>query len=265
MTESEMLDRVISCTLATKAIGRLYISDNSPRPYPGGKFKDPRVRYIFNGANLGYGAGNNVALRRAMEAGVKYHVVINPDIFFEPGQLEALMAFMDENPDVGHAMPKVLYPDGSLQYLCKMLPTPMDLFLRRFWPNKKAVARHDERYELRFSGYDSIMDIPYLSGSFMFLRLKAVEQVGFFDENIFLHLEDLDLTRRIQRAGWRTTFYPGATVFHEFQKGSHTSFKLMLVTIKSAIYYFNKYGWFFDKERREINELLARTYGPDLS
>lgn len=259
-TEREMLDRVMGSVLATPAVERLFISDNSPQPYPQGAFTDPRVEYVFNNANLGYGSGHNVAIRKAMAAGARYHAVINPDIFFEPGALEALLAFMEDNPRVGQAMPKVLYPDGSLQYLCKMLPTPLDLFVRRFWPDRQAVARHDARFELHASGYDRVMDIPYLSGSFMFLRLAALEDSGLFDENIFLHLEDLDLTRRIGQAGWRTVFFPGARVYHEFQKGSHTSFKIMLITIRSAIYYFNKHGWLFDKQRREVNRRLFDTY-----
>ena len=67
----------------------------------------------------------------------KYHIVVNPDIYFEEGTIESLTEYMDNNPDVGQIMPKVFYPNGELQYLCKLLPTPSDLIFRRFLPKTK--------------------------------------------------------------------------------------------------------------------------------
>ena len=99
------------------------------------------------------------------------------------------------------------------------------------------------------------MNIPILSGCFMFLRTEALEKVGLFDEQFFMYMEDFDLNRRIHRA-YKTVFFPEAVVVHEYQKASYKNIKLLKAHIKSAIYYFNKYGWFFDKERKIIN---ART------
>ena len=73
---------------------------------------------------------------------------------------------MEKNPDVGLVMPKVLYPNGEIQYLCKLLPTPIDLFGRRFLnfgPFKNYIEKRNENCELRFTGYNKIMEIPYLS------------------------------------------------------------------------------------------------------
>jgi len=100
--------------------------------------------------------------------------------------------------------------------------------------------------------------VPYMSGCFMFLRISAIEKVGLYDENIFMYGEETDLCRRLISGAYKTVFYPDSEIIHEFQKGSHKSFKLTWIGIKSAVYYFNKWGWLFDKERKEINAKTLR-------
>jgi GT2 family glycosyltransferase len=96
--------------------------------------------------------------------------------------------------------------------------------------------------------------VPYLSGCFMFLRIDALKKTGIFDENIFMYGEETDLCRRLIKNNFKTIFYPKVKITHEFAKGSHKSFRLTWIGIKSAIYYFNKWGWFFDAERVRINK-----------
>jgi GT2 family glycosyltransferase len=231
-----------------------FIIDNSPTDILKYGCNVPNSTYIFNNANIGFGAAHNIAIRKAIEIGSTYHLVINPDVYFYAGMLEKIIEFMEQNQDIGNLMPKVLYPDGSIQYLCKLLPTPYDWIGRRFSPFKKMVEKRNEKFELRFTGYNKIMDVPYLSGCFMFLNLNIIKQVGLFDTNIFMYGEETDLCRRIIKAGYRTVFYPEAFIYHEFQKGSHKSWRLTWIGIKSSIYYFNKWGWFFDRERKMINK-----------
>ena len=97
------------------------------------------------------------------------------------------------------------------------------------------------------------MNVPVLSGCFMFLRTSALKDVGLFDENIFMYLEDTDLSRRIHTK-YKTIFYPKVQITHEYAKESNKSKKLLKYHIQSAIYYFNKWGWVFDKQRDEINQ-----------
>lgn len=86
-----------------------------------------RITYIYSD-NLGFGSGHNVAINRAMDLGCDYHIIINPDIYWDENVIEKLTQFMNENRDCGLVMPKILYPNGEVQYLCKLLPTPLDLF-----------------------------------------------------------------------------------------------------------------------------------------
>ncbi|WP_311320472.1 glycosyltransferase family 2 protein [Capnocytophaga sputigena] len=255
-TDLTPLKKVIDSYFACKSEAlQLFLVDNSPTDvlksvvtmYP-----DKEIYYIFNNENMGYGKAHNIAIKKSMEQGLSYHIVLNPDIVIQEGALEKLTFYMNEHPEVGNIMPKIIYPNGQLQYLCKLLPSPIDLIFRRFIPFKKWRDKINQKYELHSFRYDKKINIPNLSGCFMFLRTKALEKVGLFDENIFMYLEDIDLNRRIHRA-YKTIFFPEAVVVHEYQKASYKNIKLLKAHIKSAIYYFNKYGWFFDKERRIIN------------
>jgi len=163
---------------------------------------------------------------------------------------------MENNPDIGLTMPKVLYPDGSLQYLCRLLPNPCDLFLCKF--RVPLLSRYrNSIYELRFADYERIQDIPYLSGCFMFIRSDAFGKAGFFDEKFFMYFEDIDLCRRIKRY-YRTVYYPAVSIYHGYEKGSSKDPRLLKEIFYSGMKYFNKWGWFIDKERKEINRRVLQ-------
>jgi GT2 family glycosyltransferase len=248
-----MLQHTIKSFLDSTKDSHLFLIDNSPGEEARNPIEDERVTYIFNNKNLGFGAGHNIALHQIINSS-KYHLVLNPDVYFDENVIGNLYNFMEANKEIGLTMPKVLYPDGRLQPLCKLLPSPYTLILRRFFNfNKKLLERQNHAYELHFSGYSKIMDVPFLSGCFMFLRVEALRGIGVFDERIFLYTEDLDLSRRIHQK-FRTVFFPHATIYHHHQRGSYNSPRLLLHNIQSAIKYFNKWGWFNDKERELINQ-----------
>lgn len=250
-TTHKDLVRLIEC-VETSAIDQLYIIDNSSndelreliRAFSG-------IHYIHS-LNLGYGSGHNIAIKKSIEDGAKYHVVLNPDIFWNGDVIEALASYMDNNNDVGLVMPKILYPSGDTQYLCKLLPSPMDLIGRRFIPFKSYQVRHDYSYELHWTNYDKIMEVPSLSGCFMFMRCSVLKQTGGFDERYFMYAEDLDLCRRIGDIS-RTMYYPEVSVVHEYEKGSYKNKKLLKYHICSVVKYFNKWGWFYDPKRKKRN------------
>ncbi len=260
----KQVENAIKSVLASRLDLRFYLVDNSQEDHLKSLKKlDNRIEYIFNNANLGFGKAHNIVLNKTLEEGTPYHLVLNPDIYFGEGVLEELYEFMECNKDVGLVMPKVLYPNGDIQYLCKLLPTPFDLFARRFLnfpPFQKYSDRRNEVYELRFTGYDKVMEVPYLSGCFMFLRTSTLKSVGLFDERFFMYLEDTDLSRRINKVS-KTVFYPHVFIYHEYRKGSYKNKKLLKYHITSAIKYFNKWGWFLDKERDTINKITLEKLG----
>ncbi len=243
-------------------IHKIYLVDNSElqadetvlQPVP-----IEKVEYVFTGENIGYGRGHNIALRESVYDGIKYHLVLNSDIVLRAEDIETLCAFMEVQPLVGQLMPHVVYPRGETQYLCKLLPTPFDVFARRFLPNL-LTKRRNARYELRASGYDRPMNVPYLSGCFMLLRTEAALKARLFDERYFMYPEDIDLTRTIHR-DYLTLYYPAVTIVHNHKKGSYHSMRLLWVHIVNMCRYFNKWGWFCDKERTAFNRQVLNELG----
>jgi GT2 family glycosyltransferase len=112
---------------------------------------------------------------------------------------------------------------------------------------------------MRASGYNKIMNVPYLSGCFMFLRTEALKDVGLFDERFFMYPEDIDLTRRIH-GKFRTVFFPEVSIIHHHAQSSYLNFRMLLIHIENMIKYFNKWGWIFDKERKKINREMESQF-----
>ena len=246
------LKEAIQSVLSTDLDVRLFLIDNSDTNKLKILADDPRISYIFNGDNLGYGTAHNIGLKRSIDMGIKYHVVMNPDVSFVPGTLEKLAEFMEERSEIGAVMPKVYYKNDDLQRLCKLLPTPFDLIGRRFLAKTSWAIRQNEKYELQHFKYNAVLNTPCLSGCFMFLRVGTLEKVGVFDERFFMYMEDYDLSRRINEHQ-RTVFYPSAEIIHTYNKGSYHQSRLLLYHIVSAVKYFNKWGWLRDKDRDRLN------------
>ncbi|MDR1898329.1 MAG: glycosyltransferase family 2 protein [Prevotellaceae bacterium] len=253
----EDLHTVINCT-SNSNVKFIYIIDNSPtdklREFASGL--SSKIIYMHGQGNVGYGAAHNIAIKESIKQGAKYHLVLNPDIAFEKGTIEKLVKFMNNHQDIGLVMPKVLYPNGDIQYLCKLLPTPADLIFRRFLFFMPRAKKREKIYELQDIDYSQVhFGVPSLSGCFMLLRADVLKKIGIFDDRYFMYLEDYDLCRRIHAVS-QTAFYPIVSVIHHYEKGSYSNFRLLFFHICSAIKYFNKWGWFFDKGRGYLNNQI---------
>lgn len=244
--------------LKAQCVRKIFLIDNSPMESNELSAFGGKVSYRWQqGNNLGYGRGHNIAIRESVYYNTPFHLVMNADVSIAASDLDRLYHFISHHNEVGQLMPKVVYPDGELQYLCKLLPAPLDVLLRRFLP-KNWVKKRNERYELRFTGYDKIMNVPYLSGCFMLLRTEAVLKARLFDERYFMYPEDIDLTRTIHR-DYLTLFFPDVTVVHDHARESYHSWHMTWVHMVNMCRYFNKWGWWFDKERRVMNRLTLKS------
>ena len=243
--------------LQSNYVHRVFWIDNSPFPQSPESL-DSRIEYRHNPYNMGYGAAHNIAIRESIYDDIPFHLVINPDIILTQEALDGMLQFMVQHPEVGSLMPKVLYPNGEIQRLCKLLPSPMDVFGRRFLPSSW-MRRRNQIYEMHASGYNRLMNVPYLSGCFMLLRTQAVQKARLFDERFFMYPEDMDLTRRIHR-DYLTVFFPHATIIHNHERASYKSLKMLWIHVVNMCRYFNKWGWFCDKERTLFNQTAIREY-----
>jgi len=254
-----LLEKTIKSFLNQKTNVKIYIIDNSPTDdLQVLKNLGNNIEYHFMNSNLGFGAAHNVAIKKAISENAKYHFIVNPDIYFVEDVINIMVEFMKENSDIGMMMPEILNVNGSVQYLPKLLPSPISVLLRKFKKPKSKYEKFINNYEMRFAPRDKVYNAPVLSGCFTLLNLKAVDIVGYYDDSFFMYFEDWDLSRRMH-AKYKTLYFPKTSIYHEYESGANKNFKLFKIFISSAINYFNKWGWFYDKERSKINsEILSQ-------
>lgn len=207
----------------------------------------PEVRYVAMDANRGFGAAMNAGMQ---EARGKYVLVFNPDIIVSPGALESLHAFMETHPDVGIVGPRLQNPDGTLQHSCYRFHEPMTPVYRRTplgrLPAGKAAI---DRFLMADSDHRAIADVDWVMGSAMFTRRSALDEVGTFDDAIFMYFEDTDLCRRFWEKGYRVVYNPEVSMVHYHRRASGDGGLLRQLFsrmtrhhIRSALYYFRKHS-----------------------
>ncbi|MFQ5355852.1 MAG: glycosyltransferase family 2 protein [Mariprofundaceae bacterium] len=239
------LEETVNSLLTADINIHLSIIDNASEPDYINRLKHKFPEYIIeSGANRGYSFGHNIGIRNAPAS--QYYLVLNPDVIIHQGTLEKITDFLDAHSDIGLTSPKILSPDGNIQHLNKRLPSVQDLFLRRFLPpflqQLESVRKRMQRYVMLDCGYDESYTVPYMSGCFMLFRRSILDKIGAFDEGFFMYLEDADITHRTNKIS-RAVYFPDATITHHWSRGSHRSWKLGWITVKSAFYFFNKWGW----------------------
>jgi len=174
----------------------------------------PQLVILENAENLGFAKGNNVAL--PLTEG-EHILFLNPDCVIEPDTIARMTSLMERIPEAGMAGCLVRNLDGSEQAGCRRaVPTPYrtsvrTLGLDRLFPNN---PRFQSFVLTNMPLPDGPVDIEALSGAFMFVRRKALEDVGPLDEGYFMHCEDLDWCMRFREKGWRIVFDPTHGVTH---------------------------------------------------
>ncbi len=173
----------------------------------------PEVTLIKNRTNFGYSYANNQAIVRSRG---RYILVLNPDTIVTQGALNEMINFMDTHPDAGVGGAKMLNLNGSIQYSCRRFPTIFFVFFGRqsvilkFLPQNKI----SERYLMMEEDYTKNLEVDWVFGASMILRRKALEEVGIFDEDYFIFVEDTDLCYRMKKKGWKVYFIADAVIFH---------------------------------------------------
>lgn len=202
----------------------------------------PEIDILINEKVTGYGGNHNLNLERCNS---EYFAIMNSDMLVRPGTFSRMIGFLEANAGVGLIAPKVLNEDGTIQYLNKRYPAVFDLFLRKFCPARlqRFFKKRMDSYEMKDIDYNSISEVPLLSGSFMLGRTEQLRRLKGFDEHFFLYFEDYDLCRRFQKEGMKMVFFPEAEVVHFWERSAHKSWKFAAMFINSAIKYFNRWGW----------------------
>jgi N-acetylglucosaminyl-diphospho-decaprenol L-rhamnosyltransferase len=182
----------------------------------------PDVYLIDNDENVGYPAANNQGLKclgfdtATIASAPDYALLLNPDTEMQPDVLRKVIAYANDNAQIGVLGPKLVRLDGSLDMACRRsFPTPAVSFYRLIGLSKLFPKHHlFGKYNLTFLDENEIADVDSVVGAFMLVRRQAIQQVGLLDEAFFMYGEDLDWAYRIKAIGYRVVYYPEVTVLH---------------------------------------------------
>ncbi len=183
------------------------------------KEKFPHIHLIANKENLGFSKANNQAIRLAQG---DYLLLLNPDTVVENDTFHKIIDFMETHSDVGGLGVKMI--DGKGNFLPESkrgLPTPEVAFykifgLSKIFPNSKRFGK----YHLSYLDNNQIHEIEILAGAFMLIRKSVLDKIGYLDEDFFMYGEDIDLSYRIIKAGYKNIYFPETRIIH--YKGEST-------------------------------------------
>jgi len=203
--------------------------------------KFPEVIIIENKENLGFSKANNQAMLLAKG---EYVLLLNPDTVVEDDTFTKVIQFMDSHPEAGGLGVKMI--DGKGKFLPESkrgLPTPTVAFykvfgLSRLFPKSKIFAK----YHLGYLDKDQVHSIDILAGAFMLIRKETLDKTGYLDETFFMYGEDIDLSYRILKAGYKNYYFPETRIIH--YKGESTkksSINYVLVFYNAMIIFAKKH------------------------
>ncbi len=175
--------------------------------------KFPEVIYLYNKENVGFAKANNQGI--AIAKG-KYVLLLNPDTIVEEDTFEKCLRFMETHEDAGAVGVKML--DGKGNFLPESkrgFPSPRVAFykafgLARLFPTSKIFGG----YHLGYLSENETHEVDVLAGAFMFIRKTALDKAGWLDESFFMYGEDIDLSYRIVKAGFKNYYFPDTRIIH---------------------------------------------------
>jgi GT2 family glycosyltransferase len=218
------------------------------------KQKFPQVKLIENSSNTGFAVANNQAIKKARG---KYILLLNPDTVVQEDTFEKTLAFMESHSNVGGLGIKML--DGKGNFLPESkrgLPTPLVAFYKIFGLSK--VFPHSKRfgqYHLTYLDKNKNHEVAVLSGAFMLMRKELLDKIGLLDETFFMYGEDIDLSYRITKAGYKNYYFADSSIIH--YKGESTkksSVNYVIVFYKAMSIFAKKH--FSQSNARAFNFLI---------
>jgi GT2 family glycosyltransferase/lipopolysaccharide/colanic/teichoic acid biosynthesis glycosyltransferase len=203
--------------------------------------KFPDVIVIANTDNKGFSTANNQGIKISKG---EYILLLNPDTVVQEDTFEKTIRFMDEHPDAGALGVKMI--DGKGNFLPESkrgLPTPIVAFYKTFglsslFPKSKIF----NRYHLGYLNEDEIHEVDVLAGAFMLLRKTVLDKIGLLDEDFFMYGEDIDLSYRVSKAGYKNYYFPETRIIH--YKGESTrkgSLNYVLIFYQAMIIFAQKH------------------------
>ena len=191
----------------------------------------PWVHLINNKENLGFSKANNIAIRHSEG---EYVLLLNPDTVVAEGTLRGVVEFMDQHPEAGGAGVRMHNADGTLAPESRRaVPTPMVA--------ARKMLGFTKRYYMSYLSWNEPGQIEVISGAFMLLRRKAIDQVGMLDEDFFMYGEDIDLSYRLLKGGWQNWYLPLDIIHYKGQSTQKSDFRYVHVFYQAMLIFFRKH------------------------
>jgi GT2 family glycosyltransferase len=214
----------------------------------------PEVRLIENTRNLGFARACNQGIDISQG---RYVMLLNSDARVENDALRLLVRFADANPEAGIIGPKVLNPDGSLQYSCRRFPTlAAGLFRHSFLGCLFPHNPYTRDYLMADWHHREPQDVDWVSGAAMLIRKGLLEDVGLLDERFYMYCEDVDLAYRAREKGWSVVYFPEAVVVHAKGRSSDKDPNRMIREFHKSMYRF------FRKHYAPSSSIVTRGFVP---
>ena len=167
----------------------------------------PGVEIIESSTNIGYAAGNNLGIKRALSRGADWVLLVNCDVVVADDLQSVLQEAARERPEAGVLACKVLFADD---------PTRIEYAGARFNAALGYSGRQTQFGEIDSSGAsDPLREVDRATGAAMAVSARAIDSVGLLDESLFMYVEDTDWSLRMRAAGFAVVFVPAARVWHE--------------------------------------------------
>ena len=214
------------------------VSSDGSIPYL--KERYPQVHYICNTENVGFARANNQAIRQSTG---RYVLLLNPDTIVAEQTLADSVRLMDSHPDAGGSGTRMLRTDGSFALESRRgLPTPFVAFckmsgLTKLFPRSRTFGR----YYMRYLDENVENEIEIISGAYMMLRREALDKVGLLDETFFMYGEDIDLSYRLLKEGYKNYYSPSPILHYKGESTQKTSFRYVYTFYNAMQLFFNKH------------------------
>ncbi len=197
----------------------------------------PTVALISNNKNIGFAAANNKAIKSTRSG---YILLINSDCEVKGDALDRLVKFIDADPEIGIAGPKIINSDGSIQPSCRNFPSFFGAAAHTLLTNIYPDNPFSKKYKLIDVSRDKPFKVDWVSGSCMIIRRSALVDTGPLDENYFMYVEDLDICYRMWQANWKVYYMPDSEILHHTGGSGGGNIKSSLRMQKSVFYFFWK-------------------------
>lgn len=201
----------------------------------------PEVKILKNEQPLGFGANNNLGVKGAVG---KYVAIINPDIEILDDSLDKMVTYAEKHQEFGILAPQLLNPNGSLQYSIRAFVT-LKLILNRFLSRGKDESTNPyvSEYLCKDMDTNTVQPVNWAMGAALFLKREFYEEIGGFDEDYFLYMEDEDICLRSWKKGKPVIYNPEIKMVHNHLRASAKLGKKTLMHFKSLYTFFCKHGF----------------------